>query len=68
MFTKEYIKKLIEKYEIDEDDGIKSCIEQIEYKQADLFSDGIIEYKELEQLKIHYYKKYIERFEESKEQ
>ena len=67
MFTKEYIKNLIEKYEIDEDDGIKSCIEQVEYKQADLFSDGIMEYKELEHLKIYYYKKYIERFEESKE-
>ena len=67
MFTKEYIKKLIEKYKIDEDDGIKSCIDQIEYQQARLVSDGVIEYKELEHLKIYYYKKYIERFEESKE-
>lgn len=32
MFTKEYIKNLIEKYEIDEDDGVKCCIEQVEYK------------------------------------
>ena len=64
MFTKEYIKK----YEIDEDDGIKSCIEQVEYKQAQLVSDGVVEYKELEHLKIYYYKKYIEQFEESKEQ
>lgn len=68
MFIEEYIKNLIKKYEIDEDDGIKSCIEQVEYQQAQLVSDGIMEYKELEHLKIYYYKKYIERFEESEEQ
>ena len=59
-----YIIELINKYGIYEDQSIKDAIEQVEYKQASLVSDGQEEYKELESIKIYLYKLYIQDYEQ----
>lgn len=58
--------KLINKYNVPVNDGIKDAIEVVETMQASEISDSTSTYKELELLKVHLYNLYIEDFKENK--
>lgn len=58
------IKDLIKKYNIYTNENTKGIIDQIEYRQSLLVCDGVVEWKELERLKVFYYQQYILEYNE----
>lgn len=57
--------KLIKKYSIPLNEGLKSAIDSVEVMQASEMSDGTKTYKELEYLKSKLYRMYSDKYEKN---
>lgn len=59
------IKRIIKKYDISLEDGMKNAIDEIDNKQYACVSDGCTTYRELEKLRVWVYLQYAQEYLEN---